>query len=333
MWVGSPAPGPGTASDERGGSVSVDVATPQSLEKVVVVYGGTSAEREVSLKSGSAVLAALQRKGVNACGYDPRDNGLVGLEQLAPSLVFVALHGRGGEDGTLQGALELLDIPYTGSGVLASALGMDKQRTKQVWSAVGLPTPESIMLEATAEAFAVVEQLGLPLIVKPVHEGSTLGISIVKSQAALEAAYHEAAQFDARVMAERFVVGEEYTVALLGDQVLPAIRVEVPGGFYDYEAKYIANTTQYHLPCGLSAQHEAELALLCQQAFAAIGGVGWGRVDVMRDSGGRFWLLEVNTVPGMTDHSLVPQAAAHAGISFDDLVLRILNTAGEQFTA
>ncbi|MGY0552266.1 D-alanine--D-alanine ligase [Vreelandella sp. 2A-K22] len=313
--------------------MSVDVATPQSLEKVVVVYGGTSAEREVSLKSGSAVLAALQRKGVNACGYDPRDNGLVGLEQLAPSLVFVALHGRGGEDGTLQGALELLDIPYTGSGVLASALGMDKQRTKQVWSAVGLPTPESIMLEATAEWSAVVEQLGLPLIVKPVHEGSTLGISIVKSQAALEAAYHEAAQFDARVMAERFVVGEEYTVALLGDQVLPAIRVEVPGGFYDYEAKYIANTTQYHLPCGLSAQHEAELALLCQQAFVAIGGVGWGRVDVMRDSEGRFWLLEVNTVPGMTDHSLVPQAAAHAGISFDDLVLRILNTAGEQFTA
>ncbi|MBL1266843.1 MAG: D-alanine--D-alanine ligase [Halomonas sp.] len=313
--------------------MSVDIATPQSLEKVVVVYGGTSAEREVSLKSGAAVLEALQRKGVNACGYDPRDKGLVGLEQLAPSLVFVALHGRGGEDGTLQGALELLDIPYTGSGVLASALGMDKQRTKQVWSAVGLPTPESIMLEATSEWSTVVEQLGLPLIVKPVHEGSTLGISIVKNQAALEAAYHEAAQFDARVMAERFVVGEEYTVALLGDRVLPAIRVEVPGGFYDYEAKYIANTTQYHLPCGLSAQHEAELALLCQQAFAAIGGAGWGRVDVMRDSEGRFWLLEVNTVPGMTDHSLVPQAAAHAGIGFDDLVLQILNTAGEQFTA
>lgn len=313
--------------------MNVDVATPQPFEKVVVVYGGTSAEREVSLKSGAAVLEALQRKGVNACGYDPLDNGLVGLEQLAPSLVFVALHGRGGEDGTLQGALELLDIPYTGSGVLASALGMDKQRTKQVWSAVGLPTPESIMLEATAEWSVVVEQLGLPLIVKPVHEGSTLGISIVKSQAALEAAYHEAAQFDARVMAERFVVGDEYTVALLGDQVLPAIRVEVPGGFYDYEAKYIANTTQYHLPCGLSAQHEAELAQLCQQAFAAIGGVGWGRVDVMRDSEGRFWLLEVNTVPGMTDHSLVPQAAAHAGIGFDDLVLQILNTAGEQLTA
>lgn len=313
--------------------MSAQVASTQPSEKVVVVYGGTSAEREVSLKSGTAVLEALQRKGVNACGYDPRDNGLVGLEQLAPSLVFVALHGRGGEDGTLQGALELLDIPYTGSGVLASALGMDKQRTKQVWSAVGLPTPESIMLDAGADWSSVVAQLGLPLIVKPVHEGSTLGISIVKSQAALEAAYYEAAQFDARVMAERFVVGEEYTVALLGDQVLPAIRVEVPGGFYDYEAKYIANTTQYHLPCGLTTEQEATLATLCQQAFTAIGGVGWGRVDVMRDSEGRFWLLEVNTVPGMTDHSLVPQAAAHAGMSFDDLVVNILHTAGRQLTS
>ena len=312
--------------------MSVDVTTPESHGKVVVVYGGTSAEREVSLKSGAAVLEALQRKGVDACGYDPRDNGLVGLEQLAPSVVFVALHGRGGEDGTLQGALELLNIPYTGSGVLASALGMDKQRTKQVWSAVGLPTPESIMLDAGSDWSAVVAQLGLPLIVKPVHEGSTLGISIVKSQAALEAAYHEAAQFDARVMAERFIVGDEYTVALLGNQVLPAIRVEVPGGFYDYEAKYIANTTQYHLPCGLPTEQEAALADLCQQAFAAIGGVGWGRVDVMRDSEGRFWLLEVNTVPGMTDHSLVPQAAAHAGISFDELVMEILNTAGRQLS-
>ncbi|NVF14088.1 D-alanine--D-alanine ligase [Vreelandella maris] len=312
--------------------MSVDVTNPESHGKVVVVYGGTSAEREVSLKSGAAVLEALQRKGIDACGYDPRDNGLVGLEQLAPSVVFVALHGRGGEDGTLQGALELLNIPYTGSGVLASALGMDKQRTKQVWSAVGLPTPESIMLDAGSDWSAVVAQLGLPLIVKPVHEGSTLGISIVKSQAALEAAYHEAAQFDARVMAERFIVGDEYTVALLGNQVLPAIRVEVPGGFYDYEAKYIANTTQYHLPCGLPTEQEAALADLCQQAFAAIGGVGWGRVDVMRDSEGRFWLLEVNTVPGMTDHSLVPQAAAHAGISFDELVMEILNTAGRQLS-
>ncbi|SJN13804.1 D-alanine--D-alanine ligase [Halomonas citrativorans] len=298
--------------------------------RVVVVYGGSSAEREVSLKSGAAVLEALKRQKINAEGYDLRDKGLVGLEALAPSAIFVALHGRGGEDGTLQGALELLGIPYTGSGVMASALGMDKQRTKQVWQAIGLPTPESIMLTADADWAGVVATLGLPMMVKPVHEGSTLGISIVKSQEALEAAYREAAQFDARVMAERFVVGEEYTVALLDERVLPAIRVEVPGGFYDYEAKYVSNTTQYHLPCGLTAEEEAQLATLCQHAFAAIGCEGWGRVDVMRDANGQFWLLEVNTVPGMTDHSLVPQAAAYAGIEFDDLVVQILHSAGKQ---
>ena len=303
---------------------------PTDSSRVVVVYGGSSAEREVSLKSGGAVLEALKRQNVDVQGYDLRDKGLVGLEALAPSVVFIALHGRGGEDGTLQGALELLNIPYTGSGVLASALGMDKQRTKQVWQAAGLPTPESIMLTAGADWDAVVAALGLPMIVKPVHEGSTLGISIVKTREALEAAFHEAAQFDARVMAERFVVGDEYTVALLGERVLPAIRVEVPGGFYDFEAKYVSNTTQYHLPCGLTADDEAQLATLCQQAFAAIGCEGWGRVDVMRDSSGQFWLLEVNTVPGMTDHSLVPQAAAYAGIEFDELVVQILQTAGKQ---
>lgn len=303
---------------------------PMDRSRVVVVYGGSSAEREVSLKSGAAVLEALKRQKISAEGYDLRDKGLSGLEAIAPSAVFIALHGRGGEDGTLQGALELLNIPYTGSGVLASALGMDKQRTKQVWQAVGLPTPESIMLTADADWAAVVATLGLPMMVKPVHEGSTLGISIVKSQEALEAAYREAAQFDARVMAERFVVGDEYTVALLADQVLPAIRLEVPGGFYDYDAKYVTNTTQYHLPCGLTADDEVQLATLCQQAFAAIGCEGWGRVDVMRDANGQFWLLEVNTVPGMTDHSLVPQAAAYAGIEFDDLVVQILQTAGKQ---
>ena len=298
-----------------------------SLDRVVVVYGGTSAEREVSLKSGAAILAALKRQGVDAIGYDPKEGGLAGLERLAPSAVFVALHGRGGEDGTLQGALELLGLPYTGSGVLASALGMDKQRTKQVWQGVGLPTLECIMLGEHADWAAVVEQLGLPMMVKPVHEGSTLGISIVKSQEELRSAYTAAAKFDARVMAERFVVGDEYTVALLGDDVLPAIRVEVPGGFYDYEAKYIANTTQYHLPCGLSDEEEQSLAALCKEAFVAVGGQGWGRIDVMRDKAGQFWLIEVNTVPGMTDHSLVPQAAAHAGIDFDTLVMRILQTA------
>jgi len=302
----------------------------RDMGRVAVLFGGESAEREVSLKSGAAVLAALKRQGVDAIGFDPADGGLVGLEALAPDRVFIALHGRGGEDGTLQGALELLDIPYTGSGVLASALGMDKQRTKLVWQALGLPTPESVMLGPDADWQAVVERLGLPLIVKPVHEGSTLGISIVDGRDALEAAYRDAARFDARVMAERFIEGAEYTVSLLGDEVLPAIRVEVPGGFYDYEAKYVSDDTRYHLPCGLSADEEAELAVLCRDAFAAIGAEGWGRIDVMRDDRGRFWLIEVNTVPGMTDHSLVPQSAAHAGIDFDALVLRILATAGER---
>ena len=297
--------------------------------RVVVLYGGSSAEREVSLNSGAAVLAALPRRGVDAVGYDPAEGGLAGLEALTPDRGFIALHGRGGEDGTLQGAVELLGIPYTGSGVLASALAMDKQRTKLVWQALGLPTPAALMLEANSDWDAIAAELGLPLIVKPVHEGSTLGISIVDTAAALETAYREAARYDARVMAERFVSGEEYTVSLLGERVLPAIRVEVPSGFYDYEAKYLSNDTLYHLPCGLDTEQEDQLGALCRQAGAAVGGAGWGRVDVMRDAEGRFWLIEINTTPGMTDHSLVPQAAAHAGIDFDELVVQILSTSLE----
>ncbi|GHA91004.1 D-alanine--D-alanine ligase [Modicisalibacter luteus] len=303
---------------------------PSQFGRVIVLYGGDSAEREVSLVSGAAVLASLQRSGIDARGYDLAAGGLSGLEALAPDRVFIAMHGRGGEDGTLQGALELLGIPYTGSGVLASALGMDKQRTKQVWQAMGLPTPESITLSSEANWEAVVERLGLPMIVKPVHEGSTLGITIVDDLEALKSAYQEAARYDAAVMAERFIRGEEYTVSLLGDDELPAIRVEVPSGFYDYEAKYHSNETLYHLPCGLDEPTERVLAALCRQAFDAIGGHGWGRVDVMRDAQGQFWLLEVNTVPGMTDHSLVPQSAAHAGLGFDALVLRILATSLER---
>ncbi|SFH67734.1 D-alanine--D-alanine ligase [Modicisalibacter xianhensis] len=307
-----------------------ETPSPSDFGRVVVLYGGESAEREVSLVSGAAVLASLQRSGVDARGYDLAAGGLSGLEALAPDRVFIAMHGRGGEDGTLQGALELLGIPYTGSGVLASALGMDKQRTKQIWQALGLPTPESIILSPDADWPAVVERLGLPMVVKPVHEGSTLGITIVDSLEALQAAYREAARYDAAVMAERFIRGEEYTVSLLGDTELPAIRVEVPSGFYDYEAKYHSNETLYHLPCGLEASTEQALATLCRQAFDAVGGRGWGRVDVMRDAEARFWLLEVNTVPGMTDHSLVPQSAAHAGLGFDALVLRILATSLER---
>ena len=294
--------------------------------RVVVVYGGASAEREVSLISGSAILASLKRSGVDAIGYDLAESGLPGLQALEPDRVFIALHGGVGEDGTLQGALSLLEIPFTGSGVLASALGMDKQRTKAVWHNAGLPTPESLTLNAASDWQSVCETLGLPLIVKPVHEGSTIGISIVESPEALEAAYRDASRFDAAVMAERFVQGPEYTVSLLGDSVLPAIRVEVPSGFYDYEAKYLSNETLYHLPCGLSSEDEAALGDLSRRAFEAIGAKGWGRVDMMRDADGQFWLLEVNTVPGMTDHSLVPQAAAHAGVGFDALVLRILES-------
>lgn len=295
--------------------------------RVVVVFGGHSAERDVSLKSGAAVLAALTRSGVDAVGYDLAEGGVAGLQALAPDSVFIALHGRGGEDGCLQGALELAGIPYTGSGVMASALGMDKLRTKALWSAAGLPTPESIALTPSADWSEVVERLGLPLIVKPVHEGSTIGITIVRDRGELEAAYADAARFDAKVMAERFVVGDEFTLSVLGDTALPAIRVEVPNGFYDYEAKYLSNDTLYHLPCGLDTAQETALGELCLAAFDAVGCEGWGRVDVMRDGDGKFWLIEVNTVPGMTDHSLVPQSAAHAGIGFDELVVRILATA------
>ncbi|GAB2795921.1 D-alanine--D-alanine ligase [Halomonas shantousis] len=308
------------------GDSSLRPQTRRDYGRVVVLFGGESAEREVSLVSGSAVLKSLQRSGVDARGFDFAAGGLTGLEALEPDRVFIALHGRGGEDGTLQGALELLRIPYTGSGVLASALGMDKQRTKRMWQAYGLPTPESLTLTETTEWSEVVETLGLPMVVKPVHEGSTLGISIVDSQQALESAYREASRFDAAVMAERFIAGPEYTVSLLGNSILPAIRVEVPSGFYDYEAKYHSDETRYLLPCGLNDAEEAALGQLCLEAFEAVGGEGWGRVDVMRDAQGAFWLLEVNTVPGMTDHSLVPQAAAHAGIGFDELVLRILDT-------
>ena len=298
--------------------------------KVAVLMGGDSAEREVSLRSGQAVSNALREAGVDAHPFDPAHNPLAELKQQGFQRAFNVLHGRGGEDGTIQGALHYLGIPYTGSGVLACALAMDKVKTKQIWQALGLPTPESIILSPDADWPAVVERLGLPMVVKPVHEGSTLGITIVDSLEALQAAYREAARYDAAVMAERFIRGEEYTVSLLGDTELPAIRVEVPSGFYDYEAKYHSNETLYHLPCGLEASTEQALATLCRQAFDAVGGRGWGRVDVMRDAEGRFWLLEVNTVPGMTDHSLVPQSAAHAGLGFDALVLRILATSLER---
>jgi D-alanine-D-alanine ligase len=296
--------------------------------KVAVMFGGKSAEREVSLKSGAAVLAALLRSGVDAHAFDPATRGLHELQEQGFQRVFIALHGRYGEDGTVQGALELMGIPYTGSGVMGSALAMDKFRTKLVWQAMNLPVPDFALLTATSDWDAVVQQLGLPLFVKPANEGSSVGISKVKSVGDLPAAYAEAAGYDAIVIAERFIGGGEYTAAILGSQALPVIKIVPANEFYDYEAKYLRNDTQYLCPSDLSADKEAEMQQLALQAFAVIGGAGWGRVDFLKDEAGKLYLLEINTSPGMTDHSLVPMAARAAGKSFEQLVVEILGLAG-----
>jgi len=300
----------------------------QAFGKVAVMFGGKSAEREVSLKSGAAVLAALQRSGVDAHAFDPATRGLHELQEQGFQRVFIALHGRFGEDGTVQGALELMGIPYTGSGVLASALAMDKFRTKLVWQAMNLPVPDFVLLTASSDWNAVVQKLGLPLFVKPANEGSSVGISKVKTLAELPAAYAEAARHDAVVIAEKFIGGGEYTAAILGDKALPTIKIVPANEFYDYEAKYLRDDTQYLCPSDLSAAKEAEMQQLAQQAFAVIGGTGWGRVDFLKDEAGKLYLLEVNTSPGMTDHSLVPMAARVAGKSFEQLVVEILGLAG-----
>jgi D-alanine-D-alanine ligase len=295
--------------------------------KVAVLFGGKSAEREVSLKSGAAVLAALLRSGVDAHAFDPATRNLQELKDQNFSCAFIALHGRYGEDGTVQGALELLGIPYTGSGVMASALGMDKWRTKLVWQAAGLPIPDFEMLNANSDAAAVVKKLGLPLFVKPANEGSSVGISKVKAASDLQAAYQEAVKYDSLVIAESFVGGGEYTAAILGEQALPVIKIEPANEFYDYEAKYLRDDTRYLCPSGLSAEQEAAMQGLAKQAFALIGGQGWGRVDFLMSESGKPYVLEVNTSPGMTDHSLVPMAARQAGISFEQLVVKVLELA------
>jgi len=300
---------------------------PADFGKVGVLLGGRSAEREVSLKSGTMVLAALRSRGVDAHPFDPADRGLDALLDERYDRVFIALHGRFGEDGTLQGALEWLGIPYTGSGVLASALAMDKLRAKLVWQARGLPTPPYEILAAHADLSAVAARLGLPLMVKPVCEGSSLGMSKVRETAALEEAYALAVNYDRVVMAEKFVEGAELTVGILGEDVLPIIKLETPHDFYDYQAKYISDDTRYILPSGLPAARERELQALSREAFAALGCRGWGRVDLMLDAAGAPYLLEVNTAPGMTDHSLVPMAARAVGLSYEDLCLRILEAA------
>ena len=295
--------------------------------KVAVLFGGRSAEREVSLKSGNAVLSALLRSGVDAHAFDPAERDLSELKKEGYDRVFIALHGRYGEDGTVQGALELMGIPYTGSGVMASAIAMDKWRTKMIWQAAGLPIPEYEALTAPPDWDAVAEHLDLPLFVKPASEGSSVGVVKVKTVEALPAAYAEAAKHDKVVIAESFMSGGEYTVAILNGRALPAIKIEPANEFYDYEAKYLRDDTRYLCPCGLPAEQEAEMQHLAQQGFELIGGQGWGRVDFLRGEDGRMYLLEVNTAPGMTDHSLVPMAARQAGIGFEQLVLQILEGA------
>lgn len=295
--------------------------------KIGVLMGGTSAERDISLKSGGAVLAALLRQGVDAQAFDPAANSLADLANTGFERVFLILHGRGGEDGTIQGALNLLNIPYTGSGVMASALGMDKWRTKMIWQAAGLPVPDYVLLDDASDFAGVEARLGLPLFVKPANEGSSVGISKVKSTGGLLQAYEDARRHDPLVLAERFMGGGEYTVAILGDQALPAIRIEPMNEFYDYEAKYFRDDTRYHCPCGLSAEREAAMQTLAKRAFQVLGCRGWGRVDVLLDADGAPYLLEINTAPGMTDHSLVPMAARQAGIDFDQLCLRVLEQA------
>jgi D-alanine-D-alanine ligase len=298
--------------------------------KVAVLLGGLSAEREVSLKSGAAVLAALQAQGIDAQGFDPRALPLHDLEKF--DRVFINLHGRFGEDGCIQGALELLNIPYTGSGVMASAVGMDKWRSKLLWRAMGIVTPDFELLNAHTDFAAIEKKLGLPLFVKPANEGSSIGISKVKRAGDLAAAYALAAKADPLVLAEKFVGGGEYTVGILanakkGLEALPIVRIVPKNEFYDYEAKYLRNDTEYLCPCGLSPEKEALIQQEAIAAFQALGCSGWGRVDFLMDENGQHYFLEVNSSPGMTDHSLVPMAAKAAGISFEQLVVRILESA------
>jgi D-alanine-D-alanine ligase len=298
-----------------------------SFGKVAVLLGGRSAEREVSLKSGSMVLAALRKKGVDAHPFDPRERGLDALIAEGFDRVFIALHGRYGEDGTIQGALEFLGVPYTGSGVLGSAIAMDKTRTKMIWLANGVPTPPYESLRSDSDLAGVAKRLGLPLIVKPVQEGSSIGITKVTKAAALDEAYALAVNYAPDVIAERFINGPEYTASILADAPLPLIRIEAPEGKYDYQNKYFTDVTKYHCPCGLPAKKEEELKALALRAFKAVGCTGWGRIDLMLDGKKKPWLLEVNTSPGMTSHSLVPMAARAVGLSYEDLCLRILEGA------
>jgi len=294
--------------------------------KVAVLMGGHSAEREVSLRSGAAVLAALQSQGVDAHGFDPAEQPLTELVSQGFQRAFIALHGRGGEDGAVQGALQYLNIPYTGSGVLGCALAMDKVRTKRVWQGAGLPVAASAVVrrEQAVDVAGLLEELGGKVMVKPAQEGSSIGMGSASSVAELTNALAQAHQYDDEALVEAWLAGPEYTVAILGDTALPAIRLQTTHEFYDYAAKYQATDTQYHCPAGLCELEERALGQLAYSAFQAVGGRGWGRIDVMCDAQGHYKLLEANMVPGMTTKSLVPMAAKATGLSFEQLVLSIL---------
>lgn len=302
------------------------IEKPEQFGRVAVVMGGTAAEREVSLRSGAAVYQALQQQGVNAIAVDVQGSPIDALKDIKVDRVFNIIHGRGGEDGVLQAVLEILGIPYTGSGVLASALAMDKLRTKLCWQGYGLVTPKWCLLKDESDLNVCIEKLGFPVIVKPAQEGSSIGMSKANNRDELVKALKIAADYDCDVYAEAWVAGKEYTVGVLDGEALPVIRLETPNVFYDYEAKYQSTTTQYHCPCGLDEYQEKILQQLALTACEVIGIKGWARVDVFIDTNGQYQLIEVNTVPGMTDHSLVPMAAKQAGIDFESLVWRILAT-------
>ncbi|MCX8670318.1 D-alanine--D-alanine ligase [Gilliamella sp. B2865] len=299
------------------------------VDKVAVLYGGTSAEREVSLKSGKAVFSGLQENGIDAHLIDTKDHCITNLNQEGFTKAFIILHGRGGEDGITQAILTYQNIPYTGSDVLSSALTMDKLKTKLVWKSLGLPVADYVMVEKSQliDIENIVKNLGLPLFVKPSHEGSSVGMTRVDKAEELKAAIDVAFKYDNTVMVESFLSGPEFTVAIVGDEVLPAIYIKPATNFYDYDAKYLSDKTQYFCPSGLSDEKEQEIRKLALDAYKAVGCRGWGRVDIMFDNNEKPYLLEVNTAPGMTDHSLVPMAAKEYGWSFSELVKRILQLA------
>ena len=303
---------------------------PGKFGKVAVLLGGKSAEREISLMSGNGVLKALRSRGVDAHAFDPAERDLFELKREGYARCFIALHGRGGEDGTMQGALEVLGIPYTGSGVLGSALAMDKARAKLVWQASGLPTPDYELLDKGSDLAGVAGRLGLPIVVKPAEEGSSIGITKVRAAGDLEEAYALAVNYDSAVIAEKCIEGPEYTASIVGDAALPLIRIEAPQGNYDYQNKYFTDDTKYICPCGLPEKKEEALKALALESFEVLDCAGWGRVDLMLDAKGEPWLLEANTSPGMTGHSLVPMAARAVGISYEDLCVRILEGSGLQ---